>query len=115
METRRQPTVIIARLLALLFVSGCAAPPELAARGAVAPSGGWLALHIALAVLAFALATTAAVAAVAVLLRERALKHVGGVCAFRGHEAGTGVFQPLSPDMLKLQRSIKSSFDPRSR
>lgn len=46
-------------------------------RGTVAASGGWLALHIALAVLAFALATTAAVAAVAVLLRERALKHKG--------------------------------------
>ena len=42
-----------------------------------APSGGWLALHIALAVLTFALATNAAVAAVAVLLRERALKHKG--------------------------------------
>ncbi len=46
-------------------------------RGASAPSGGWLTLHIAVAVIAFAVATTAAVAAVAVLLRERALKHKG--------------------------------------
>ena len=34
------------------------------------------------------------------------------VCAFRGHDAGTGVFHPLPEAMLRLQRSLKSSFDP---
>ncbi len=47
-----------------------------------------------------------------VKLRERAAKFGGGVCAFRGHEPGVAVFQPLPAAMLKLQRSIKSSFDP---
>ncbi len=44
---------------------------------------------------------------------RRKLESTGGsVCAFRGHDAGVGVFQPLPPAMLKLQRSLKSSFDP---
>ena len=34
------------------------------------------------------------------------------VCAFRGHPQGSGVFHPLPEAMLRLQRSIKSSFDP---
>lgn len=45
-------------------------------------------------------------------LRQQASRVGGSVCAFRNHGAGTAVFQPLSPAMLKLQRSIKSSFDP---
>ena len=34
------------------------------------------------------------------------------VCAYRGHPDGVPVFHPLPAAMLKLQRSIKSSFDP---
>jgi len=45
-------------------------------------------------------------------LREKANRLAGSVCAFRGHDAGTARFQALAPAMLKLQRSIKSSFDP---
>ena len=45
-------------------------------------------------------------------LRQRLTAEGGGVCAFRGHAAGIPVFQPLAPTMLKLQRNIKSSFDP---
>jgi len=45
-------------------------------------------------------------------LRKQASVLGGGVCAFRGHDAEVAVFQPLVPAMLKLQRSIKSSFDP---
>jgi len=45
-------------------------------------------------------------------LRQQAAPLGGSVCAFRGHAAGIAVFQPLAPAMLKLQRSIKSSFDP---
>ncbi len=45
-------------------------------------------------------------------LRQR-LQGVGGsVCAFRGHAEGVATFQALPPAMLKLQRNIKSSFDP---
>ena len=36
----------------------------------------------------------------------------GSVCAYRGHADDVGMFQPLPAAMLKLQRSIKSSFDP---
>ncbi len=36
----------------------------------------------------------------------------GSLCAFRGHADGVARFQPLPPAMLKLQRNIKSSFDP---
>lgn len=45
-------------------------------------------------------------------LRQQASGLGGGVCAFRDHGAEVAVFQPLAPAMLKLQRSIKSSFDP---
>ena len=45
-------------------------------------------------------------------LRQRIDGEGGSVCAFRGHAPGTPVFQPLAPAMLKLQRNIKSSFDP---
>jgi glycolate oxidase FAD binding subunit len=45
-------------------------------------------------------------------LRERLESEAGSVCAFRGHAADVPVFQPLAPAMLKLQRNIKSSFDP---
>ncbi len=45
-------------------------------------------------------------------LRERVATAAGSVCAFRGHGEGTPVFQPLPVAMLKLQRSIKSGFDP---
>jgi glycolate oxidase FAD binding subunit len=45
-------------------------------------------------------------------LRASASKLGGSVCAFRDHGPGVGVFQPLAPAMLKLQRSLKSSFDP---
>jgi glycolate oxidase FAD binding subunit len=36
----------------------------------------------------------------------------GSACAFRGHTSDVAVFHPLPAPMLKLQRSIKSSFDP---
>ncbi|MCP4335073.1 MAG: glycolate oxidase subunit GlcE, partial [Gammaproteobacteria bacterium] len=45
-------------------------------------------------------------------LRRQAEPLGGSVCAFRGHANGIPVFHPLPPAMLKLQRSIKSSFDP---
>ena len=45
-------------------------------------------------------------------LRERASELGGSVCAFRDHAADVAVFLPLAPALLKLQRSIKSSFDP---
>jgi glycolate oxidase FAD binding subunit len=45
-------------------------------------------------------------------LRERVSQLGGGVCAFRDHAVEVPVFQPLAPAILKLQRSIKSSFDP---
>ena len=45
-------------------------------------------------------------------LRQQASGMGGSVCAFRGHAAGVAVFHPLAPPMLKLQRGIKSSFDP---
>jgi glycolate oxidase FAD binding subunit len=45
-------------------------------------------------------------------LRERVSELGGGVCAFRDHAAAVAAFQPLAPAILKLQRSIKSSFDP---
>jgi len=34
------------------------------------------------------------------------------VCAFRGHDAAVGIFHPLPEAMLRLHRSLKSSFDP---
>ena len=45
-------------------------------------------------------------------LRKRAAAQGGGVCAFRHHADDVAVFQPLPAPMLRLQRSIKSSFDP---
>lgn len=45
-------------------------------------------------------------------LRAQAGALGGSVCAFRDHAAGVAVFHPLATPMLKLQRSIKSSFDP---
>jgi glycolate oxidase FAD binding subunit len=45
-------------------------------------------------------------------LRSMAEGIGGNVCAFRRHGTDVAVFPPLPPAMLKLQRSIKSSFDP---
>lgn len=45
-------------------------------------------------------------------LREQAAALGGNVCAFRGHAPGTGVFQPLPEAQLRLQRNLKSGFDP---
>jgi glycolate oxidase FAD binding subunit len=45
-------------------------------------------------------------------LRRQAEPLGGSVCAFRNHASGVSVFHPPAPAMLKLQRSIKSSFDP---
>jgi len=45
-------------------------------------------------------------------LRSMAEGIGGNVCAFRRHATDVAVFHPLPPAMLKLQRSIKSSFDP---
>jgi len=47
-----------------------------------------------------------------VTLREQTENAGGSLCAFRGHAAEVPVFHPLPPAMLKLQRNIKSSFDP---
>ena len=44
-------------------------------------------------------------------LRKRIEPHGGNACAWRGH-SGEPRFQPLPAELLKLQRSIKSSFDP---
>ena len=45
-------------------------------------------------------------------LRNEAGDRGGSVCAFRRHDADVPVFHPLPPAMLKLQRNLKSSFDP---
>lgn len=45
-------------------------------------------------------------------LRDQVRPLAGNVCAFRHHAADVPRFQPLAPPMLKLQRNIKSSFDP---
>lgn len=45
-------------------------------------------------------------------LRERAAELGGNVCAFRHHGPGSGVFQPLPDALLRLERNLKSSFDP---
>jgi len=45
-------------------------------------------------------------------LRLQAEAVGGSVCAFQRHGAGVPVFHPLPAAMLKLQRSIKSTFDP---
>ena len=45
-------------------------------------------------------------------LRNEAGGMGGSVCAFRRHGADVPIFHPLPPAMLKLQRNLKSSFDP---
>jgi glycolate oxidase FAD binding subunit len=45
-------------------------------------------------------------------LRNKARDMGVSVCAFKGHAADVSVFQALPDSMMKLQRSIKSSFDP---
>ena len=45
-------------------------------------------------------------------LRARLADHGASLCAFRGHAETVAKFQPLPAAMLKLQRNIKSSFDP---
>jgi glycolate oxidase FAD binding subunit len=45
-------------------------------------------------------------------LRAQLQAQGGNVCAFRNHDSSVAVFHPLTPALLKLQRSLKSSFDP---
>ena len=45
-------------------------------------------------------------------LRAQLQSHSGSVCAFRNHDSAVGVFHPLTPALLTLQRKLKSSFDP---
>ena len=45
-------------------------------------------------------------------LRARIAAKHGSLCAFRRHADSVATFQPLPEAMLRLQRSIKSSFDP---
>ena len=45
-------------------------------------------------------------------LRGQAEARGGSVCAYRNHPAHRSVFHPLPQAVLKLQRHIKSSFDP---
>ena len=45
-------------------------------------------------------------------LRQQAEVIGGSVCAYRNHPTSQPVFHPLPAAMLKLQRQIKSSFDP---
>ncbi len=45
-------------------------------------------------------------------LRQRLATDGASLCAFRRHADAVAKFQPLPAAMLKLQRSIKSSFDP---
>lgn len=45
-------------------------------------------------------------------LREQVAGLGGSLCAFRGHAEEVAIFHPLPAAMLKLQRNIKSSFDP---
>jgi ABC-type uncharacterized transport system permease subunit len=65
------PYLALLGLLALLWERA----PE---RALAAPLSAWAMLHIAMAILAYAFATLAAVAAVGVILRERALKARSG-------------------------------------
>ncbi|MFT5220826.1 MAG: glycolate oxidase FAD binding subunit [Planctomycetota bacterium] len=44
-------------------------------------------------------------------LRALVESHGGSVCAYRNHD-DVDIFHPLKPAILKLQRSLKSSFDP---
>ena len=45
-------------------------------------------------------------------LRKRLESDGGSVCAYRNHAKDVRVFQPLAPGILKLQRNLKTSFDP---
>ena len=45
-------------------------------------------------------------------LRARVAELGGNACAFRHHPPGSGVFQPLPGALLRLERNLKSSFDP---
>ena len=45
-------------------------------------------------------------------LRAKVGARSGSLCAYRNHAPGTSIFHPLPEAILKLQRSIKSSFDP---
>ena len=45
-------------------------------------------------------------------LRDQAAEQKATVCAFRNHHRSVAVFQPLGAAMFKLQRNLKSSFDP---
>ena len=45
-------------------------------------------------------------------LRKRLESDGGSVCAYRNHAKDVRVFQPLPPAILKLQRNLKTSFDP---
>lgn len=45
-------------------------------------------------------------------LRSQVADAGGNLCAYRGHDAEVPIFHPLPAPMLKLQRNIKSSFDP---
>jgi len=45
-------------------------------------------------------------------LRTRVAALGGNACAFRRHAPGGGVFQPLPDALLRLERNIKSRFDP---
>ena len=45
-------------------------------------------------------------------LRDAVAAEDGSACAFRRHPAGVPFFHPLPGAMLRLQRNIKSSFDP---
>jgi glycolate oxidase FAD binding subunit len=45
-------------------------------------------------------------------LRRLVQARQGTVCAFRNHPADVAVFDPLAEAVFKLQRNLKSSFDP---
>jgi len=45
-------------------------------------------------------------------LRDQVAEQKAAVCAFRNHDRSVAVFHPLKAAMLKLQRNLKSSFDP---
>jgi glycolate oxidase FAD binding subunit len=45
-------------------------------------------------------------------LRDRVGALGGSVCAYQNHQSDVPKFHPLLPPILKLQRKIKSSFDP---
>ena len=51
-------------------------------------------------------------AANAVTIREAAARAGGHATLFRGGDRSAGVFQPLSPVLMKLHRNLKQAFDP---